>query len=374
MRRPPAGAAGDGGAGEGVAGDGVAGLVATLRLARPGFRLVLDLDVPAGRTFALLGPNGAGKSTTLQLLAGLLRLREGRVELHGRTLDDPASGLHVPPAAREVGVVFQDHLLFPHLDARDNVAFGPRSRGGSRAAARRQAEHWLERVGLAGLSARRPGELSGGQAQRVALARALATAPRLLLLDEPLAALDAGTRASVRADLAHHLADFTGSCVLVSHDPLDAMVLADRVVVLEQGGVVQEGSPVEVARAPRTDYVARLVGLNLLSGTATAGRVELVDGGRLSTAEPVQGAVLLAFSPAAVALSATRPGAASPRNVWPCTVAGLERHGDVVRVRLAGPPDVLADVTAGAVAELRLALGSQVWASLKATEVRAYPA
>ena len=362
------------GAGAGRGAEADQGLSAVLRLHRPGFRLSLDLDVPAGCTVALLGPNGAGKSTSLQLLAGLLRLPEGQVELGGRTLDDPATGTHVPPAGRDVGVVFQDSLLFPHLDARDNVAFGPRSRGTSRRDARRLAGGWLDRVGLSGLERRRPGQLSGGQAQRVALARALVTGPRLLLLDEPLAALDAGTRATVRAELAHHLADYGGSCVLVTHDPLDAMVLADRVVVLEEGQVVQEGTPADVARAPRTDYVARLVGLNLLRGVAAAGDVRLAEGGRLSTATAVEGPVLLSFTPAAVALSGARPGVASPRNVWSCSVRGVERHGDVVRVRLAGPPDVAADVTAAAVAELGLTPGAPVWASLKATEVRAYPA
>ncbi len=223
----------------------------------------------------------------------------------------------------------------------------------------------------------------------MALARALVTRPGLLLLDEPLAALDAATRGRVRSELAEHLAGFAGPCVLVTHDPLDAMVLADDVVVLERGRAVQQGTPSQVAREPRTDYVARLVGLNLLRGTAAGTTVGLDEGGALAVAgdpgggvdgdpagpgEVPQGRVLVAFRPAAVALSAGRPGPASPRNVWRCTVAATERHGDTVRVRLDGAPPVLVDVTAAAVAELALRPGAVVWASLKATETTVYPA
>ena len=206
------------------------------------------------------------------------------------------------------------------------------------------------------------------------------TAPGLLLLDEPLASLDAATRSQVRTDLLHHLVEFAGACVLVTHDPLDAMVLADDVVVVEDGRAVQQGTPSEVARSPRTDYVARLVGLNLLRGTLTGHDVALEAGGVLSAATGEagaavpQGPVLVAFAPAAVALSAQRPGRSSPRNVWACTVAATERHGETVRVRLDGAPPVLVDVTAAAVAELGLRPGEPVWASLKATEVTVYPA
>ena len=187
--------------------------------------------------------------------------------------DDPEAGVFVPPQARRAGVVFQDYLLFPHLSALDNVAFGLRAAGRPRREARREAAAWLERMRLGGLGGARPTALSGGQAQRVALARALAPAPRLLLLDEPLAALDAGARGLVRTELRRHLREFAGCTVLVTHDPLDAMVLADRVVVVEQGRVVQTGPPAQVARAPRTDYVAGLVGLNLYRGVARDGRV-----------------------------------------------------------------------------------------------------
>jgi molybdate transport system ATP-binding protein len=227
-------------------------------------------------------------------------------------------------------------------------------------------------VGLADHAASRPGTLSGGQAQRVALARALATSPSLLLLDEPLAALDAGSRLLVRTELGRHLADYTGRTLLVTHDPLDAMVLADRLVIVERGRVVQSGPPTEVARQPRTDYVAQLVGLNLYRGRASGTSVALDDGGSLTVASPASGSVHVAFPPSAVSLHPSRPSG-SPRNAWAVTVAGVEQHAHTVRVRLEGSPSVLVDVTTAAVAELRLVPGTRLWAALKATEVHTYP-
>jgi molybdate transport system ATP-binding protein len=226
---------------------------------------------------------------------------------------------------------------------------------------------------LADVGDRKPAGLSGGQAQRVALARALATAPRLLLLDEPLAALDARTRLAVRSDLRRHLADFDGATVIVTHDPLDAMVLADRIVVIEDGRVVQVGTPAEIVRRPRTDYVARLAGLNLYRGTATADGVELRGGGHLAVDEKVDGEVFVAFPPSAVAVHRSRPDG-SPRNVWPGVVAGVEQYNDRVRVDFDGTPAVAAEVTTAAAAELDLTLGRQVWIAVKATETHAYPA
>ncbi len=245
----------------------------------------VDLAVADGEVLAVLGPNGAGKSTVLRVLAGLLAPDGGRVaiDVPGGELVWDDGGRHVPAHERPLGMVFQDHLLFPHLSTTDNVAFGLRTRGVPKAQARTAAGEWLARVGLEGFGDRRPTQLSGGQAQRAALARALVGEPRLLLLDEPLSALDARTRLTVRAELRRHLAEFAGCTVLVSHDPVDAMALADRVLVVEDGRVVQEGTPAEVARMPRTDYVARLVGLSLLPGTATGTTVELDGGGQVAT-------------------------------------------------------------------------------------------
>jgi molybdate transport system ATP-binding protein len=336
---------------------------------RPAFTLDLALSAAAGEVVALLGPNGSGKTTTLRALAGLVPLSDGSI-----MLDD--APLHTTPAERRpVGMVFQDYLLFPHLSALENVAFGPRCRGIPKAEARRRATEWLDRVGLADRLRDRPRALSGGQAQRVALARALVTNPRLLLLDEPLAALDAHTRLEVRSELRRHLADFPGVTVLVTHDPLDAMVLADRLVVIEDGGIVQQGTPAEVARNPRTDYVARLVGLNLYRGTADGHTVTVHTATPVSldALESLEGDVFLAFRPASVALFRTKPDG-SPRNLWQAEVAGIESHGDLVRVHLEGPLVAAADITPAALAELSLTEGSPVWAAVKATDTHAYPA
>ena len=348
-------------------------LVADLHVVRGDFDLRLSLTVAPGEVVVLLGPNGAGKSSALRAMAGLLRLEDGSVRLGDDVVEDTDAGVRLPPERRNVGVVFQDYLLFPHLSARENVAFGLRARGLDRSAALRRADEALDRVGLAAYVDRRPAHLSGGQAQRVALARALVTRPRLLLLDEPLAALDAGTRLEVRSDLRRHLADFEGPAVVVTHDVLDAFVLADRLVVLEAGRVVQTGTPTEVGRHPRTSYVATLVGLNLYRGHALDGVVTLDGGATLTTAQHQTGPVLVAFSPSAVALHRGRPDG-SARNCWPASVTGLEQQGDVVRVRLAGPLEAAVDVTALAVAELHLAPGTQVWAAVKATETAVYPA
>ncbi|HEX8804982.1 MAG TPA: ABC transporter ATP-binding protein [Acidimicrobiales bacterium] len=338
--------------------------------------LDIDLAVDDGEVVALLGPNGAGKTTTLRAVAGLVPLERGRVEVDGHTLDDPATGTFVPAHERPIGFVFQDHLLFPRMSALDNVAFGLRARGVGRAEARRRAAGWLDRLDVADHADVRPAALSGGQAQRVALARALATDPRLLLLDEPLAALDARARIRVRAELRRHLATFPGARLLVTHDAIDALVLADRLVVVDGGRVSQAGTPAEVTRRPRSRYVADLVGVNLLHGTGGAGggrTVTTAAGARLTVADPVPaGDVAVAVRPQAVALHPDEPHG-SPRNAWPATVAELEPDRDRVRVRLDGPVAVTAEVTPAAVAELGLAPGTAVWASVKAVDLDVYP-
>jgi molybdate transport system ATP-binding protein len=346
-------------------------LTASIGVRRGAFTVELALEVAAGEVLAVLGPNGAGKSTVLRVLAGLLPPEAGRVRIGDDVWDDVAAAVHVPAHRRRVGMVFQDYLLFPHLSALENVAFGLRTRGIRHSDARARAAEWLERVGLADLADRRPGQLSGGQAQRTALARALVTDPALLLLDEPLAALDARTRLTVRAELRRHLAAFPGSTVLVTHDPVDAMALADRVVVVEEGHVVQSGAPADVARHPRTDYVARLVGLSLLPGAGAGTTVRLDGGGTVAVAEKTAGPVFVAVRPESVALYLARPEG-SPRNVWPATLVGATPHGATVRCELAGEVPLVADVTATAFAELALAPGAPVWAAVKASEIAVY--
>jgi molybdate transport system ATP-binding protein len=337
------------------------------------FRLDVELSTESGETVAILGPNGSGKSTLLRCLAGLLPIDDGRIELDGERLDDPSTGSFVVPERRPVAVVFQDYLLFPGLSALENVAFGLRARKVAKSDARARAGAWLERVGLADHAQHRPRALSGGQAQRVALARALATEPRLLLLDEPLAALDAGARGDVRRDLRRHLATFDGVRLLVTHDPVDAYALADRVVILEHGAIVQTGTLADVAARPRSPYIADLVGVNLLRGTGADGAITTATGGRIVPAEPVRGDALVLIQPHSVALYTTMP-AGSPRNVWAATVADVDRHADRVRVRLTGEVPLVAEITPAALAELALQPGDQVWASVKATEITPYTA
>ncbi|MEO7061923.1 MAG: ABC transporter ATP-binding protein [Lapillicoccus sp.] len=342
------------------------------------FSLDVAFAVQPGEVLGVLGPNGAGKSTLLRVLAGLTPLAAGSIRLGDEVLDDTATDTFVPPAGRPVGLVFQNYRLFPHLDVRDNVAFAPRTQGLGRREARARADELLSRFDLTALAHRRPAEVSGGQAQRVALARALAATPRLLLLDEPLSALDARTRLDVRTQLRHHLRDFPGPVLIVTHDPLEAMVLADRLLVIEDGRVVQSGPPAAVARRPATQYVARLVGLNLWPGRLGADRrVTLTAGGEL-TVSPVDGLapgadVLVALRPSAITIATERPDHTSTRNVWEGTVTGLELLADRVRVQVDGRPSALVDITAAAVAELGISFGQRVWLAAKATETDAYP-
>ena len=334
--------------------------------------LEAKVHVAPGEIVAVLGPNGAGKTTLLRALAGLVELDRGKVTLDGTVFDDVARGTHLPPERRPIGVVFQDYLLFPHLSALENVAFGLRARGVRAADARRKAIGWLERFGLSEVHAK-PRALSGGQAQRVALARALATDPRLLLLDEPLAALDASARGELRRDLKRHLASFAGIRIIITHDPFEATLLADRLVILEQGRIVQTGSPAEVTQRPRSRYVADLVGVNLLRGTATAGHVAFPGGASLQSADSSEGDVFAVIHPRAVALHRVRPEG-SPRNVWRGRASALDSQGDRVRVGVEGEMPIIAEVTPAAVRDLDLAEGGDVWVSVKATEITVYPA
>jgi molybdate transport system ATP-binding protein len=349
-------------------------LRADVRLTRGLLDLDVELNAGPGQIVAILGPNGSGKTTLLQALAGLIRLQQGRVHIAGRLWDNPAEKVWLAPEERRTGLVLADHLLFPHLSVMDNVSFGPRSRGMAKALARSRACAELEALGLGGRAHVRPRELSSGQAQHVALARALATDPDLLLLDEPLSALDPATRAQTRADLVVRLRAFPGITILVTHDPLDALSLADRLVFIERGLVVQHGTPQEVIARPRDPYVAQVVGLNFLRGQRVSDQQVDVGGTIVVVPEvPFDGPVCVTIPPSAVALYLRRPEG-SPRNTWPVTVRDIQLIGQTARVSLAGPFALAAEVTTTAVAELRLGVGQELWATVKATEVRAYPA
>ncbi|WP_406140173.1 ABC transporter permease [Streptomyces sp. NBC_01089] len=326
----------------------------------------LTLEAEPGTTIAVVGPNGAGKTTLLRALLGLTPRAHADLRL-GDTDVSP-----LPPHRRGVAWVPQDGALFPHLSALTNTAYGLRSRRVPRAEARREAAQWLERLGVGHLAARKPSQLSGGQAQRVALARALAARPRLLLLDEPLAALDQTTRAHVRHTLRSHLSGFAGVCLIVTHDPVEAVSLADRVLVLDDGRTLQDAPPAEVTLHPRSPWVARMLGRNAWTGTASGDGLTLTGGGRLVVADRLdEGAKALAIiAPEAVSVHRDRPSG-SPRNVWPGTVREITSAGSRLRVLItsAEAPDLVAEITPQAALELGLADGVPVWTSVKATEI-----
>lgn len=330
----------------------------------------LTLDAAPGTTLAVVGPNGAGKTTLLRALLGLTPRAHAELRLGDSEVTD------LPPHRRGVAWVPQDGALFPHLSALSNTAYGLRTHGVPRAEARREAQSWLDRLGVGHLAHRRPGQLSGGQAGRVALARALAARPRLLLLDEPLAALDQTTRAHVRHTLRRHLAEFGGVCLIVTHDPVEAVSLADRVLVLDDGRVLQDEPPAELTRHPRSPWVARMLGRNAWPGTATADGLDLADGGHLVVAEPLAPGTeaLAVIAPEAVSVHREKP-TGSPRNVWPGTVREITSGGSRLRLLITSDraPDLVAEITPQAAAELRIADGAEVWTGVKATEVTVVP-
>jgi molybdate transport system ATP-binding protein len=359
------------------------GLEARVVIRRDAFALDVALDAAPGEVLAVLGPNGAGKSTLLGVLSGLLRPDEGHVRVGDQTVTDVAARVHVPPHRRGVGLLAQQALLFPHLTALANVAFGPRAHGVPRAMADDRARALLADVDAAELADRRPDRMSGGQQQRVALARALAPRPELLLLDEPLAALDVDATPAMRALLRRVIRGAGQTAVLVTHSALDALVLADRVVVLTEGRVVEQGPTREVLARPRTAFTARIAGLDLVPGTVGDAGLVAPDGtvvaGRVDGAAAGEPAVAV-FPPSAVAVFAERPKG-SPRNVLPVRLAAIEPRGDIVRLRAAAAPGgpawvdgLAADVTPAAVADLGVEPGADLWFAVKATEVAIHAA
>jgi molybdate transport system ATP-binding protein len=336
-----------------------------VRLDHPLRSFPLSLDVELGReTLALVGPSGAGKSSVLRAIAGLLRPEQGRIALGARVWLDTEAGIDLPPEQRSVGLVFQEYALFPHLDVRRNVAFGGRER----------VDELLERFRISHLAQARPVDLSGGERQRVALARALARDPAVLLLDEPLSALDAHTRGVVRGELAEVLGELGLPTLLVTHDFEDAAALADRVGVIVDGRILQLGQAAELLAAPADAFVASFTGANLLHGTARPGadgltEVVLDTGGSMYSADGGEGRVGLAVYPWEIALARSQP-ADSAVNHLRGAVRSVVVLGNRVRVRV-GP--LTAEITAGSADRLELREGEPVVASFKATASRLVP-
>ncbi|MYG94608.1 MAG: ABC transporter ATP-binding protein [Acidimicrobiia bacterium] len=337
---------------------------AEIQAAVGAFCIQAVIDTQSGSCTVIVGPNGAGKTTLIHVLAGLIPLRKGKVVLAGQVVDNPARNIRVPPNHRPIALQTQPNLLFPHLNVIENVAFGARCSGLNTRLARQRAEKWLHKVGMADMANLFPTHLSSGQAQRVGLARAAACQPNILLLDEPLTSLDAETRTNMR----HLLTDIKTTRVLITHDPIEIRLLADQLLVMEKGEIIQAGTPEEVAADPRTQWTAKLLDINLLTGTATGTEVTLNNGFILTTTTPLTGPVLITFPPTAVTLSTAEPHT-SARNTWQAQVARIQPEGDRVRVILDTPIPCRVWVTLQAVNELRLNTGTRCWAALKASEL-----
>jgi molybdate transport system ATP-binding protein len=347
-------------------------LRADIAVRRGPFEVRASVRAEEGETLALLGPNGAGKTTVVMALAGLVA-NEGSIEVAGDRIDE------LPPERRPLGVAFQGGALFPHLSVLGNVAFPLRARSVPRRDAHREASTILERLAPEVRRDARPPTLSGGETQRVALARAIVHRPRLLLLDEPASGLDVRGRAELRPVLADTIAGFAGVRLLVTHDPVEAMTLADHVVILEEGTVTQAGTFDEVRRAPGSRYAAELVGVNLFTGRLEplgdgAGRLvssqgDVVVGWPEGVARRAVDRVTGTLRPADVVVHTEEPARGSARNVWRGVVDDLAIHGERTRLRIATHPPLVAEMTAGSARRLGIVRGTEVWASFKAVEV-----
>ena len=337
-------------------------------------RLDVALEVAAGECLALAGPSGAGKTSVLRVAAGLLRPDRGRVEANGETWLDTERGVDVAAERRRCGYVFQEYALFPHLSAWQNVAYP--LRGMSRAAKRERALELLGRFGLEELSESSPRTLSGGERQRVAVARALARRPEVLLLDEPLSALDARTRGAAAHELTTVLREVDVPSLLVTHDFTEAAQLGDRVGVIDAGRVVQEGTPSELAAAPRSAFVADFTGAIVLTGIASPGpdgltHVALDGGGEATSTDAAEGPVALSVYPWEITVEPEgEPAHGSAQNRLAAEVVTVTTVGNRVRVGLLASQPLAAEITETSAASLGLRAGGRVTASWKATATR----
>lgn len=353
-------------------------LFADVVVRRGTFVLDVALHVQSGETLAVLGPNGSGKSTLLAAIAGLVEPERGEVRVAERTLTNQGKRMSVPPARRRVGLLGQDPLLFPHLTAWENVAFGPVSNGSGRVAARETAFRLLEAVGLDGLEYRKPAALSGGQKQRVAIARALAAEPDVLLLDEPMAALDVETATAVRSMLASHLSGKSLTAVLVTHNVVDAIVLADSIAILHDGRIADMGEKRRVLSTPVNRFAAALVGTNLVHGVTTAaGTVRIPDGRHFQSSGgqlDVGASAAVVFAPSAIQVRTSESAVERPEtpNRWMSTVAALEPAASGVRIRFANDT-IVAESSPLHVVAAGIRAGSTLSLSVAADDVTVYP-
>ena len=338
-------------------------LIADLQVQRNEFKLEAKFEALDDEIVAVVGPNGSGKTTLLRAIAGLEPLSGGTIVSQGTVWEDVGGKIRRSPEGRSVGYLPQAGLLFSHMSVIDNVAFAT---AGNRAS----AQDWLNRLGLEDLAETRPAQLSGGQAQLVALARALARDPEVLLLDEPLASVDAANRSGVRRQLREQLRHTGAVRMIVTHDAMEAAAIADRILVVDGGVITQRGTIDELVTHPRSSYVADLVGVNFYTGVAHYGFIKINGGGTLYSAEPISGEVIAAIHPRAVALHTEKP-TGTPRNIWKGTVSSLEPSLDRVRVTVEGDLRVVAEVTRAGAATV--AEGAPVWVSIKASEVTAFP-
>ncbi|HEY3932994.1 MAG TPA: ABC transporter ATP-binding protein [Gemmatimonadales bacterium] len=351
------------------------------------FGLDMSFDLDDGTTLVVVGESGSGKSTLLRLLAGLQEPDSGTITLDGKPYFDRAAAAHVPPWERSIGFVPQDYALFPHLTVAENVAFGLRAAGTGDRETRRRVMRSLEQLGVAELTTAYPRTLSGGQQQRVALARALVLEPHLLLLDEPMSALDLNTRRSIRTELRRILDSSPCITIYVTHAPAEALMLGDRIAAIEDGRVTQIGSRDDFLRRPQSQYVAAFLGVNLLHGRIVERRGASSEGKSLVRVATLRGEiwcsapqddsggtdVTLTIAPDVVCLSRERPVDGVGVNAMQGRVIEMAPEpprGQRMLVTIDGEPVIVAEVEREVVAALGLRTGEMIWASFDANQVQ----
>lgn len=330
------------------------------------------LEARSGEVVGIVGPNGAGKTTVLKAIAGLWPISRGKVSINEWVVEDSEAGIRNPPEQRSVGMVFQDLRLFPHMSVADNIGYGLRLRGVPRKQARVLAEPLIETLGLAPHSKQKPGSLSGGQAQKVALARTLITNPQVILLDEPFSALDAESRPKVRRDMSLYFRHPDCTTIIVTHDPMEAKALCNRVIVMEEGRFIQEGEIDRIADDPKSRYAAESLGLNFFPGVAAGETVDVGGEATLSVVGEHHGRVIVSFHPRAVVLHQTRPEGTA-RNVFKAIVRTVRHENGITRVTTAGSLSAVAEITRVSAEQLNLRPGAEVWLSVKAAQIQVTP-